>query len=209
MTRQRPITFAILLSVLLIPWVLSAQPTIQGSLSGSLGPGTYIVIGNCTVNTGNTLSIQPGTTFLFAGHYSFKIYGTLSAVGTASDSIVFTRQNPSSTYEWSGIRFMSGAPNNSVLSYCKLEYGKYQVWPDYNGGAICTQNVTINVNHSLIANNYSSAGGGIYASGAAVNLSDCIFYSNSAGNGGGIYLLNCNNSTVTNCLFAKNSATST
>ena len=47
---------------LLITFALaSAQPTIHGDLSGTLGPGTYIVDGDCQVPVGQQLEIQAQT----------------------------------------------------------------------------------------------------------------------------------------------------
>jgi hypothetical protein len=208
MTRARPFTLVILLAIALLTYTASAQ-NISGSLSGTLGPGTYNVVGNCTVNAGNSLTIQPGTTFLFAGHYSLKVYGTLMAQGTEADSIVFMRQSPSYTYEWSGIRFMNGSSPNSILSYCYMEYAKYHMYPDYNGGAVYIEEDGVTVEHCYLKDNYASAGGGMYINGASATISDCIFYGNEAGNGGGIYIYNSQNVRVSNSIFAKCKSTST
>lgn len=209
MTRAKPILFTILLLLAFYPYVANAQPTLSGSLSGTLGPGSYIVVGNCTVDSGNTLTIQSGTTLLFSGHYSFKIYGELTAVGTEQDSIVFVSQFPGWEYEWSGIRFMSGSSRNSILSYAYMENAKYHVWPEYNGGAVYVEANGITVTHCWIKNNYASAGGGIYVESASMTVSDCIIFGNEAGNGGGMYINNSNGVTVNNSIFAKNSSTST
>jgi hypothetical protein len=207
MTRAKPVLFAILL-LALSPCLVLAQPTISGSLSGTLGPGSYIVTGHCTVDAGNTLTIEPGTTFLFAGHFYLKVYGTLNAVGTEQDSLVFVSQFSGWEYEWSGIRFMNGS-SGSVLSYAYLENAKYHMYPDYNGGAIYTEANDVTVSHCWIKNNYASSGGGMYISSATVTVSDCIFFGNEAGNGGGMYINNSNGVQVNNCVFAKNASTST
>lgn len=209
MTRAKPLFLTILLLAALFPYLTSAQPTISGSLSGTLGPGTYIVVGNCTVNAGNTLTVQPGTTFLFSGHYSWKIYGTLNAVGTEQDSIQFIRQYTTTACEWSGVRFMTGSSASSVLSYAYLEGARYHVWPDYNGGAIYVEYVGVTISHCYLKNNYASSGGGMYVENAPVQVSGCIFLNNSAGNGGGIYINNSTGALVSNSIFAKNSSTST
>lgn len=209
MTRAKSFLLAILLSVALCNFVAIAQPSINGSLSGTLGPGTYIVNGNCTVDAGNSLTIEPGTTFLFSGHFYLKVYGTLTAVGTEQDNIVFKRQNPNTTCEWSGIRFMSGSSSRSIVSYAHLEYAKYQVWPDYNGGAFYIEQDGVTITNCWINDNYASSGGGIYVNAATPNISDCVFFGNTAGNGGGLYLYNSSGVVVENCIFAKNKSTST
>ncbi len=209
MTRATPLILLLLLLVMLGPGVACAQTYIHGSLSGTLGPGTYIVDGMCTVAAGNTLTIQPGTSFLFAGHYSIKVYGQMTAIGTEQDSIKFVRQNPTADHDWSGIRFFSGSSPNSSLSYCLIDHSAWQNWPDTNGGGVYVYGVGITISHCKITNCMSSAGGGMYVASAGVTVDNCIFFNNTAGNGGGIYVYSCNGTNVQNCIFAKNSATST
>ena len=98
----------ILLLIITIPWTLAAQTQISGPQSGTLGPGTYIVTGNITVNAGQTLTIAPGTTFLHNGYWYWKIYGTLHAVGTVADSIRWLRQNPVPAHRWAGDSIPAG-----------------------------------------------------------------------------------------------------
>ena len=186
-----------------------AQPQISGSLSGTLGPGSYVVVGDCWVDAANTLTIQPGTTFLFAGHYSFVInaYGTLLAVGTELDSIVFTHQYPGTSYDWGGFRFAYGASSSSIFSYCVLEYAKYHPIPNVNGGALYIQSSGITITHCTIANNSAQGGGGIYINTSSVTISDCVFANNSASqNGGGLQLKWSSNISVNNCVFFNNSS---
>ncbi len=204
--------FLAILLVAICAGVALSQPTIQGRLSGSLGPGTYLVIGNCMVDASATLTVAPGTTFLFSGHYSFKVYGTLNAVGTAADSILFVRQGMTPDCEWGGLRFMAGAPANSVVSYALFEGARYQVWPDYYGGALFI-GTPVTISHCYVNNCYSASGGGIYianVSSGTVTITDCIVMNCSAGNGGGLYVYYSNATVnILNSFIARNSATST
>ncbi len=65
---------------------------LSGALSGTLGPGAYHVVGIIHVDFGDSLRVMPGTTFVFDGPYPFRIYGTLLAEGTESNSIVLQPQ---------------------------------------------------------------------------------------------------------------------
>lgn len=188
-----------------------AQPQISGPLSGTLGPGAYLVVGDCSVNGGQTLTLRPGTTFLFAGHYSLRIlaYGTLCAVGTDADSIVFTHQNPDTSCDWSGIRFLYGSYAASVISYCRIEYARYHLQAEGSGGGLSVQGPGMTISQCLISNNEATNGGGIWCNVAPVTISDCIFLDNSAVNGGGLHLQWNANATVSNCVFAGNTATGT
>ena len=209
MMRAKPFLLSILLLVWLCPGVAGAQPTVHGSLSGTLGPGDYIVDGDCWVDAGNSLTIQPGTTLLFSGHYTFDIYGMLTAVGTEQDSINFIRQFPTEACKHGGIRFHNGSSPNSILSYCWIDYAKNYSSPNYSGGAIYVQNVGITISNCTISNGYASTGGGIYATGSPLTINECIFFRNSAGNGGGLYLYSSSGAQVSNSIFAKNASTST
>ena len=51
---------------------------------------TVFVEGSVKVNDGSKLTITAGTLVEFHGHYKLKILGRLLAVGTESDSIIFT-----------------------------------------------------------------------------------------------------------------------
>jgi hypothetical protein len=208
MTRMKFLTLAILL-LGLCPLIVMGQPSLQGALSGTLGPGTYLVVGNCTVDRNATVNIQPGTTFLFTGHFSWKIYGTLHANGTAADSIKFKRQQSTTDCEWSGLRFLTGAATTCNLTHCFIEGARYQVFPDINGGAIYVQNGGVLISYCWITNNLATSGGGIYLDGSAATIQNCVIFGNTAGNGGGLFVYNAQNVNVTNTFFAKNSATST
>jgi len=185
-----------------------AQPQISGPLSGTMGPGTYLVVGNCTVNGGQILILLPGTTFLFAGHYDLVVntYGRLHAIGTAEDFIVFTRQNPDTACDWGGIRFPYGSYADT-LSYCRFEYATYHPTPNVNGGALFIQTAGMKVTHCTFANNAAQDGGGIYVNTSSGTISDCAFINNSASqNGGGLNLMWSSNITVSNCLFLNNAS---
>jgi len=210
MLRIRGALPLILAAVCLVPLCATAQPTIHGSLSGSLGPGIFIVDGNCQVNAGATLTIQPGTTFKFCGHYYFTVYGQLNANGTAQDSILFVRQFPNETCKHGGIRFVSGSSPSSSLSYCLIDNARNYTYPNYDGGGIYVQNVGVTISHCRLSNSFASSGGGLYATGAGgLTVTDCIFFGNEAGNGGGLYLNNCSNAVVQHSVFGKNTSTST
>ncbi|MBC8203986.1 MAG: hypothetical protein H8E87_00585 [FCB group bacterium] len=209
MTTRRTVLLLALMMVWLCPLYVLAQPSIHGPLSGTLGPGTYIVDGDCQVLSGNTLIIEPRTTFLFSGHYTFNIYGTIQANGTEAEMIEFIRQYPTEACRWGGIRFQSGAPGNSVLSYCLIDNCKNISYPNYYGGGLYSSGVTVQVEHTTISNCQASSGGGFYGTGGAnVSFIDCIITSNWAGNGGGLYYYGASGQ-ISDCIVIKNNSTST
>ncbi len=83
-----------------------------------------------TVNIGYTLTIEAGTYVEFQGWFPLVVHGTIIAIGTESEPIIFTindttgfSNNFSYDGSWHGIRFL-GAEDTSRLQYCVLEYGR-------------------------------------------------------------------------------------
>ena len=71
-----------------------AQTPVSGDQSGLWGveDSPYQVIGNVTIQTGDTLEIEAGVIVDFTGLYSITINGTLLAFGAINDSIIFKHQ---------------------------------------------------------------------------------------------------------------------
>ena len=120
------------------------QITTNVSVSTTWGPTgtvvgtTFWVRNSMAVNAGITLTIQPGVVVKFDPSRSLTINGTLTAVGTVVDSIVFTSihddnnragdtnangnttlPNPS---DWFYLRFADASPDNSQLTFCDVRY---------------------------------------------------------------------------------------
>lgn len=183
---------------------------ISGNLSGLVEDTTYVVDGNISVQSDDTLTIEPGVTFIFDGDYSFQIYGYLIAIGTEQDSIKFI----SSPLElgWGGIVFNSTSSDSSILECCLITGSK-------SSGIQCfSSNPTIincTIRDNFCQQGYHlnhGAGGGIFCVNSSPFISNCTISENSCtrpdgiyeGWGGGIY---CENSspTILNCLISGNS----
>ncbi|MFH1011261.1 MAG: hypothetical protein V1784_08505, partial [bacterium] len=127
----------ILALISLLSFVAPSFGQLSGPLSGTLGPGIYHVVGEISINSGDSLRLLPGTTFIFDGSYRFRIYGQLLAEGTESDSIVFTTYQSGSN-RWKGLRFDGSNSSGSRLAYCLIEKGR-AYGPsglDWQGGGI-------------------------------------------------------------------------
>lgn len=98
---------------------------VSGNVSGNwTSSNTYIVTGNITVPVGQTLTIEPNTEIKFDGYFSLIVNGTLNAVGTENNYIIFTSTSsiPTNT-DWNQI-FINTSSTGSILKYCIIEYGK-------------------------------------------------------------------------------------
>jgi parallel beta-helix repeat protein len=112
---------------LILIGLLSGQTVVpDGSVvSGvwSADGSPYQVQGSVTVPTGHTLTVEPGVTLAFnsysdtPGH--LHVFGKLEAVGTAADSIRFTRDGNQGN--WGAIHFEQ-ADTTSILKYCSINY---------------------------------------------------------------------------------------
>lgn len=180
---------------------ISAQTTISGgNVSGNwdINGSPYLIEGHILVPDNSTLSIAPGVTVEFQGHYKLFINGTLLASGTASDSILFTVAPDSISSGWWGIRFDSTPITNdsSMIEFCKIQHGNaFGIEDDARGGGICINNYSkVRIANSLIThNNAFREGGGIYCGNGS---SPVIEYNTISHNtveqsdGGGISIFN-------------------
>ncbi len=154
----------VLLVLLTITLVLFSQTDIyEGDVSGNwdLGGSPYIINGNITIPNGETLTIEPGVNIQYNGSFTLTVLGRLLAVGTQTDSIIFTG-NGSSYSDNAGIYFNNVSTENdsSRFAYCKLQ--------NFSGVAIKIKNTSkININFCEITNNHH---GGILILSSSISI---------------------------------------
>lgn len=200
-------TLLIILCAMIFAASAGAQTEISGSQSGTLGPGIYLVIGEISVESGNSLTIAPGTTFLHNGNHKWIISGQLSAEGAEGDSILFVRQDPVDDHRWGGLRFQTGAPA-AILDYCVIDHC---YMPDYTGPSasitiIDAQGLTLS--NSRISDAYcNNDHGGVCAKNTTIHIDNCLIRNNEALNhpkGVGVFLDNCTDSEILHSVIAYN-----
>ncbi len=170
----------------------------------------YIIDGDIEIQSGDSLLIESGIEVLFSDHYKFKVYGRLLAIGTETDTIIFTAQDTLSG--WHGLRFydtdINGQDSSKIL-YCKLEYGKATGnLPDKCGGAIYLANSSdILIKNCVITKNSADYGGGLscdnYSSPGLINVT---IKGNTASYGGGIHCNNNSYPTLEGVTISENTA---
>ncbi len=99
---------------------LSGPITMDTTLSASC----YNVESSISVSGGATLTIEPGVVMLFGAGNEMTIWddGRLSAVGTATDSIVLRGMEATRGY-WGGLRFYHSNSTQNRLEYVTIEHG--------------------------------------------------------------------------------------
>lgn len=187
----------------------SAQTEISGPQSGTLGPGSYIVTGNITVATDDSLTIVPGTTFSHNGstsNYRWLISGKFTAAGVEGDSIYFLSQESVTLWNrWGGLCFQPDAPA-AVIDYCVVDGG--MATGDYLSVVNISGGSSLTLTHSRISNNTSGCeGGGVAAINTVLLIDSCRIVNNhqlSKGKGVGIFISECSDSKILNSIIAYN-----
>jgi len=188
MLRSRVVLF-LLLALATSGLVSAARAT---DVSGNLTTQTwtkanspYRVTSSITVPSGNTLTIEPGVDVLFDVSVPFTVWGSLNAVGTASDSIRFV---PGAVVSWRGIRFSQGDTN--TIAYARISRAIEQgTEPGKTGGGINISGTgtRLAIANSVVSGNTATYGGGVYNYGGSLTVTGCTITGNKALYGGGLY----------------------
>jgi hypothetical protein len=146
---------------------------VSGEFTASGNP--YVAVDDFGIAEGDSLEIKPGVEIGFEEGAELIVLGLLEAIGTSSDSILFTsaKSNPAPGV-WSGIGLYDVASPDCRIQYCRIEYGGY--------GGTCAS--------------------GIYADTPEAEISNCLIWKNKIA---GIWCGNvAPGSSVENCLIIKN-----
>lgn len=164
--------------------------TVEGTWTKQNSP--YNIYNTITVPTGKTLTIEPGVTVLFFGHYSLNVNGNLLARGNAADSIMFDRFDEKSSWHSIRIENVGAGSDSTIFEYCRIAHAQYiEGDVTINGGnAVLVKNFDkVRVSHCLIRDNRGGRGAGIYSEKANIKINDNKIRNNSVvQSGGGIYV---------------------
>jgi predicted outer membrane repeat protein len=191
---------------------------------------TVKVIGDLKVLEGTTLTVNRGTYIEFQGYYRINIFGSIRAIGTPADTIVFTAHDTKYFWEdtlsviggWAGIYLHNSStmPDSSVFEYCHIQFAKkYDDYGgDINGGAMLAEDYgTLIIRNSLLNSNMiicyetgvgGPAGGAIYCENVnSVVIQRNSFIGNrSFDNGGAIHIGQDCHALIANNIFINNKA---
>jgi hypothetical protein len=179
---------------------------LNGTLSGTYPVDTYRITGDLSIMDGDTAYIHAGTEFLFDGQYNFTIYGTLKAIGTESDSIIFDNFGEE---KWRGFS-LDNASDETIFEYVRISGGA----KGEGGGMHLTSSNPTLTHVAIINNSIEIASGNLWDTGTAAGmmlinsnpvLTHVIIANNHGGleNGGGM-LLNNSNPILTHVRIVNN-----
>ena len=198
--------------------------------SGSLKSvrNTIYVNQDITIAENDSMIIEPGTVVMFMGHYSIHVQGKLLALGTETDSIVFTVADTTGFHDfysgsggWNGLRFEDTPASNdsSLLAYCRFEFGKAvgDSATSYGGAIRLLRFNKLRISHCSFENNFAYLwGGAVHALKSSILVEHCSFIQNRSGSdhpeiwgyGGGMSFVS-SEPTIRFCDFTSNISTGT
>ncbi len=171
---------------------------LAGSIEGVLDDigQAYVVKGDITIETGKSLTIMPGSEFVFEDSTAFIVNGWLVAEGTLSNPIIFRKRNNN----WAGIHLVDGSQRHS-LKFCVVEGVNAVTTNSTAYGAIEINNTAADIINCIIRNNRTDFGGGLGIVNSDVTLRNNIIYSNQAVVfGGGIFALESTTKIINNSI---------
>jgi parallel beta-helix repeat protein len=169
------------------------------TLSGGTVTGSspnYEVHDNITISETDTLTISAGETISFDKYCGLYIDGTLIAVGTEEERIVFTSsQSSPAGGDWRGILFRDKSVDEEcIVKFCRIEYANNGIHIAYSSPTISNNVITNNGDdrifdngifcqngQPLIKNNEitNNRGDGIHCYGAAATIVENIINNNT------------------------------
>ena len=159
----------------------------------------YVVTSDVAVAAGVTLTVEPGVAVKLNQYCRIVVYGTLTAVGTAAQPILFTsnQATPTAGY-WRALLFMPGS-SASRLSYVTASYGGRN---DGNSGyaTVYVDGSSPSFDHLTITNSGTN-GMRVVTSGASPTLTDSAIRTSTWS---GLRVDSLAAATVTNVVLADN-----
>jgi gliding motility-associated-like protein len=209
------IFLSLLCTLIICSETVKGQTNVSGTIATNtvwtLAGSPYTLTSDVTVNAGVTLTIQPGVQVRFSSSDDIFVDGTLSAIGTATDSIAFIGEAANS----GGIDLRSG-------STAQLDYTKFEKMGEAVGGKLFALYIrttnAVSVDHSRFYQNRSAVNifngatpsfanskfdfnllEGLYVTSGNPTITGTAFHKNGDK---GIYLLE--PATIQNCSFTNN-----
>ncbi len=208
--KRLPAIFFLILYVSVFK--ISAQTTIEtGFVSGTWTEANspYLINGNITVDTTETLIIEPGVAIVFQDTFSITVDGYIKARSTPGNKIKFTASDtagyPGSYAGWRGIKIRETdyLADTTIFENCIFNYAKRT-----EGGVLYIDRYNdIIISDCIFRYNFAESGGAIYfnQSSQCSILNSKFLNNRSSGYGGALYIFGASPDVINN-VFAYNEA---
>jgi hypothetical protein len=147
----------------------------------------FVLSNNVTINSGATLTIEPGAEVRFGGDFSLIVNGRIVANGTKDKMIRFTTNDPTHNTTWRTIEL--NGPQASFFINCVVEYGT-------NGTTV--ENGRMEIQDSFVESN---SGNGIVLNSGSASIRNCEITNNNLT---GILIANGTQITIDNNILSSN-----
>ncbi|MCK4413429.1 MAG: T9SS type A sorting domain-containing protein [Candidatus Eisenbacteria sp.] len=195
--------YASLLLAVLVPSLAAARTWYV--LPDGSGDAPTIQAAIDSADAGDIVELADGT-FTGDGNYDLDYVGETITVRSQSGEpelcIIDCEGSPGNPHR--GFHFHSGETSGAVVEGLTITNG-YQP-TDVYGGAIYITSASPTLTNCIFTGNHADWGGAISCEYCYSAISDCIFSGNTAGGAGGLDCGVSSSPTVTNCVFAGNSA---
>ncbi|MFC2061228.1 hypothetical protein ACFLUV_01805 [Elusimicrobiota bacterium] len=137
----------IIISAIFLTTNLFAATEVSGIIpvdtNWTLESSPYIVADNVTVESGATLTIEPGVEVLYSGPYKISILGSIIANGTAEEKIIFKNADSGKLAGAVMIKFEGADLSGSQLNHITMSNAEYAIYDNYSMGALSMDNMSI------------------------------------------------------------------
>ncbi len=120
---------------------------IQGDVTWTKAESPYILTGRTTIPNGSSLTIEPGVVVQGQTGTELKVFGTLTAVGTVTETITFTSESDSGPDQWSGLVFDGGT---GELRHTTVRYAGNVNSLDLRSNITVRNSASVQIDHSVI-----------------------------------------------------------
>lgn len=185
------------------PGIIGLFKEIQGSISGTLSfeESPYYAAEDLIVDSGKTLTVEPGVEIYFNEDSKLIVKGELKILGNLRWRVFLLAYNTN----WKGLKIYH-ADKPAEIKFAIIQNIKDNDNSIYGPSGISVNNSSLTLTNSIILNNSSLHGGGIGSANSVVKIYNNIFRDNFADNFGGAIVSEASDITIVNNTLYKNSA---